>query len=122
MCWGEGGNSYIICHTRNFQDTFVSRASKRNCARRKKTALGPRGLVEISLKIEDLRSTIKLLVNCHKCFISCSAECPNSINCIQSSDKHNQLHVIQQAVICLSCFIVNKIWSTAIKIIYQIFL
>jgi hypothetical protein len=30
-------------------------ASKRNCARRNKTALGPRGQAETSLKIEDLR-------------------------------------------------------------------
>ena len=28
---------------------------------------------------------------------------------------------MQQGVTCLSCFIVIKIWSTAIKIIYQIF-
>jgi len=34
----------------------VSRASKRNFARRNKTALGPRGQAETSLKIEDLKS------------------------------------------------------------------
>ena len=39
---------------------------------------------------------------------------------IQSNNKHNQL--IQQGVTWLHCFIVNKSWSTAIKIIYQIFL
>ena len=63
---------------------------------------------------------LKPLVNFHMCFISCAAECPNNIYFIQSSDKHNQL--MQQGVTCLSCFIVNKIWSIAIKIIYQILL
>jgi hypothetical protein len=49
-----------------------------------------------------------------------AAECTDNMYFIQSSDKHNQL--IQQGLTCLSCFIVSKIWSTAIKIIYQIFL
>jgi hypothetical protein len=49
------------------------------------------GDAETSLAIEDLRSTIKLLVTFHKCFISCAAECPNSIYFIQSSGKHNEL-------------------------------
>jgi hypothetical protein len=60
---------------------------------------------------------IKPLVNFHKCIISSAVECPDNIYFIQSSDKHNML---MQCVICLSCFIVDKIWSTAIKIIYQI--
>jgi hypothetical protein len=66
--------------------------------------------------------SIKPLVNFHKCFISCAAECPDNIYrfLIQSSDKHNQL--MQQGVTCWSYFIVPKIWSTAIKIIYQFFI
>jgi hypothetical protein len=35
---------------------MILRASKRNFARRNKTDLGPRGLAETYLKIEDLRS------------------------------------------------------------------
>ena len=61
--------------------------------------------------------SIKAQVNFHKCFISCAAECLNNIYLIQSSDKHNQL--MQQGVTCWSYFIVTKIWSTAIKIIYK---
>lgn len=38
---------------------------------------------------------------------------------MQSSEKHNQ--IMHQGVNSLSCFIVDKIWSTAIKIIYRIF-
>ena len=42
---------------RLFSDAILSvRASKRNFAWRNKTALGPRGQTETSLKIEDLRS------------------------------------------------------------------
>jgi hypothetical protein len=68
---------------------FISaRASKRNFARRNKTVLGPGERTYTSLKIEDLRSN-KTLVNFHKCFISCAAECPDNIYFIQSSDKHN---------------------------------
>jgi phospholipid N-methyltransferase len=37
-------------------DLFLYSASKRNYAKRNKTALGPRGQAETSLKIEDLRS------------------------------------------------------------------
>ena len=43
-------------------------------------------------------ASIKPLVNFHKCFISCAAECPDNIYFIQSSDKHNQL--MQQGVTC----------------------
>ena len=111
---GRGQYLYNLSYTKLSRYVCIQGLQEKLC-KAKKTALGPRGLVEISLKIEDLRSTIKLLVNCHKCFISCSAECPNSIYFIQSSGKHNQLHVIQQDVFCLSCFIVNKIWSIAIK-------
>jgi hypothetical protein len=60
------------------------------------------------------------MVNFHKCVIFCAAECQDNINFIQSTDKHYQL--MQQGVTCLSCFIVNKTCSIAIKIIYQIYM
>ena len=41
--------------------------------------LESRRQAETSLKIEDLRYTIKPLVNFHKCFISCTVECPDNI-------------------------------------------
>jgi len=68
-----------------------------NDARRNKTALGPQEQAEIFSKLRIL-GPIKRLVNFHKCFISCAAECPDSIYFIQSSDKHNLL--MQQGVTC----------------------
>jgi hypothetical protein len=65
-------------------------ASKRNYARWNKTALGPRGQAETSIKIEDLRSN-KTTGKLSLMLISCAAECPDNIYFIQSSDKHNQL-------------------------------
>jgi hypothetical protein len=58
------------------------------------------------------------MINFHRCIIYSAVECQDNIYFIQSSDKHNML--ILQCVICLSCFMIEKIWSTAIKIIYQI--
>ena len=54
--------------------TSTPRASKRNDARQNKTALRPRA--------EKLRilGPIKPLINFHKCFISCAAECPDNIS------------------------------------------
>jgi hypothetical protein len=49
---------------------------------------------------------MKPLVNFHKCFISCAAECTDNIYFIQSSDKYNQL-IMQQGVTC--CIVANKI-------------
>jgi hypothetical protein len=42
--------------TLNAPQCLACRASKRNFARRNKTALGPQGQTETSLKIGDLRS------------------------------------------------------------------
>ena len=78
---------------------------------------GPRDRLRFLSKL-SIWGPIKQLVYFHICLISCALECPDNIYFIQSSGKHNQL--MQQGVNCLSCFIVNKIWSTAIKIIYQI--
>jgi hypothetical protein len=77
---------------------------------------GPGDRLRLPSKLR-IWGSIKALVNFHKCFISCAAECLNNIYLIQSSDKHNQL--MQQGVTCWSYFIVTKIWSTAIKIIYK---
>ena len=79
---------------------------------------GPGDRLRLISKLRILGS-IKPLVNFHKCFISCAAECSDNIYLIQSSDKHNQL--MQQGVTCWSYFIVTKICFTAIKIIYQFF-
>ena len=46
------------------------------------------GQADTYLKIEDL-CPIKPLVNFHKCFISCVAECQYNIYLIQLSDRHN---------------------------------
>jgi len=72
------------------QPRVTARDSKRNYARRDKTALGLLEQTETYLKAEDLRFN-KTIGNFHKCFISCAVECPDNIYFIQNSDKHNQL-------------------------------
>jgi len=56
---------------------------------------GPEDRLRLFSKLRILYK-IKPMVNFHKYFTSCAAECPDNIYLIQSSDKHNQL--MQQGV------------------------
>jgi len=49
---------------------------------------GPGDMLRLLSKLR-IWGPIKPLVNVHKCFISCAAECPDNIYFIQISDEHN---------------------------------
>ena len=94
-------------HRQGLQEKFCK--AEQDC-------FGARDRLRLPSKLR-IWGSIKPLVNFHKCLISCATECPDNIYLKQSSDKHNQL--MQQGVTCWSYFIVTKMWSTAIKIIYK---